>query len=316
MPRSIRRSSVVCCAFVAVMVLAFAGIEGLRAAAADPLAPPEAAVLTTRLLDGKVWLVHAVIVRVIDGDTVLARLDLGWHTWRDDEHVRLSGIDAPERTDLAGWIEAKSFVERLLPAGTEVLLVAEKLEKYGRTLGRILLRDGRDVGAELVTAGLAKPYAGVVAGLAKPALSRELTLTTGPVRAIEACEEAGSLLRYRVGDAWFVVPLHQVRRIEPPCDAAAPPGPAAVAPAPVPTVTTSSTTADPAPVQTVTPSSATATPPTSPDPPAPLAPTTSAHRSSGDASSGGTVHVRGYTRKDGTYVAPHTRSTPGSGRRR
>ena len=27
---------------------------------------------------------------------------------------------------------------------------------------------------------------------------------------------------------------------------------------------------------------------------------------------GGSVHVRGYTRKDGTYVAPYTRSAPGS----
>jgi hypothetical protein len=29
--------------------------------------------------------------------------------------------------------------------------------------------------------------------------------------------------------------------------------------------------------------------------------------------SGCTVHVRGYTRKDGTYVRPHTRSAPHSG---
>jgi endonuclease YncB( thermonuclease family) len=50
--------------------------------------------------------------------------------------------------------------ERLLPAGTEVLLVSEKLEKYGRTLGRILLRDGRDVSQEVLNAGLAKPYTG------------------------------------------------------------------------------------------------------------------------------------------------------------
>jgi micrococcal nuclease len=129
-------------------------------ASADPLAPSEAAALTTRLLDGRVWLVHAVIVRVIDGDTVVAHLDLGWHTWRHDEHVRLNGIDAPERTDPVHWAEAKMFVERLLPAGTEVLLVSEKVEKYGRTLGRILLRDGRDVGQELLNAGLAKSYAG------------------------------------------------------------------------------------------------------------------------------------------------------------
>lgn len=38
-----------------------------------------------------------------------------------------------------------------------------------------------------------------------------------------------------------------------------------------------------------------------------------AYRSSRSKSSGGAVHVRGYTRKDGTYVRPHTRSAPGSG---
>jgi endonuclease YncB( thermonuclease family) len=135
-------------------------LGGISPAWADPLTPPEAAALTTRLLDGKVWLVHAVIVRVIDGDTVVANLDLGWHTWRHNEHVRLNGVDAPKRSDLARWTEAKAFVERLLPPGTEVLLVSEELEKYGRTLGRILLRDGRDVGAELLKHGLARPYAG------------------------------------------------------------------------------------------------------------------------------------------------------------
>src|SRR5947207_571971 len=34
----------------------------------------------------------------------------------------------------------------------------------------------------------------------------------------------------------------------------------------------------------------------------------SSSRSSG--SGGGVVHVRGYTRKDGTYVAPHDRTAP------
>jgi endonuclease YncB( thermonuclease family) len=132
------------------------GAFSVVSTSADPLTPPEAAVLATRLLDGRVWLVHAVIVRVIDGDTVVADLDLGWI----HEHVRLHGIDAPEHKDLARWTEAKTFVEALLSPGTEVLLVSEKLEKYGRTLGRLLLRDGRDVGQELLKAGLAKPYTG------------------------------------------------------------------------------------------------------------------------------------------------------------
>lgn len=35
------------------------------------------------------------------------------------------------------------------------------------------------------------------------------------------------------------------------------------------------------------------------------------HRSSSTSTpSGGTVYVKGYTRKDGTYVRPHTRSAP------
>lgn len=33
-------------------------------------------------------------------------------------------------------------------------------------------------------------------------------------------------------------------------------------------------------------------------------------RNSSTNSSGGTVHVKGYTRKDGTYVRPHIRSAP------
>ncbi|WP_369764963.1 hypothetical protein [Flavobacterium sp. WC2429] len=37
---------------------------------------------------------------------------------------------------------------------------------------------------------------------------------------------------------------------------------------------------------------------------------TSTTRNSSTPSSGGTVHVKGHTRKDGTYVRPHTRSAP------
>lgn len=40
----------------------------------------------------------------------------------------------------------------------------------------------------------------------------------------------------------------------------------------------------------------------------------SSYRSSRSSSSGGTVHVKGYTRKDGTHVSAHTRSS--SSRRR
>jgi hypothetical protein len=37
---------------------------------------------------------------------------------------------------------------------------------------------------------------------------------------------------------------------------------------------------------------------------------------SSSSSSGGSVNVKGYYRKNGTYVSPHTRSSPGRGRKR
>lgn len=43
---------------------------------------------------------------------------------------------------------------------------------------------------------------------------------------------------------------------------------------------------------------------------------TSADKSPCVTSNCGSVSVQGYTRKDGTYVRPHTRSAPGSGRGR
>ena len=42
----------------------------------------------------------------------------------------------------------------------------------------------------------------------------------------------------------------------------------------------------------------------------------SSRSSSNYSNPGKTVNVKGYYRKNGTYVRPHTRSSPGSGRRR
>ena len=38
--------------------------------------------------------------------------------------------------------------------------------------------------------------------------------------------------------------------------------------------------------------------------------------SSSNSNSGSSVNVKGYYRKNGTYVKPHTRSNPGSGKRK
>lgn len=50
--------------------------------------------------DCGLYLYRANIVRVIDGDTVVANIDLGFDVWLHNEHLRLVGIDTPEnRTD-------------------------------------------------------------------------------------------------------------------------------------------------------------------------------------------------------------------------
>ncbi len=42
------------------------------------------------------YVYKADVTEVYDADTITADIDLGFHTWRKDEKLRLYGIDAPE----------------------------------------------------------------------------------------------------------------------------------------------------------------------------------------------------------------------------
>jgi micrococcal nuclease len=100
------------------------------------------------------------IVRVIDGDTVVADVDLGF-TVHVEVHFRLLGIDAPELVgaDAAAGQAAKVALEGLL--GTAPVEVrSEKalaLDKYGRWLGRFFV-GVIDVNRAMVDGGFAKVY--------------------------------------------------------------------------------------------------------------------------------------------------------------
>ena len=95
---------------------------------------------------------NAVVVRVIDGDTV----DLRFGNRR--ERVRLIGIDTPETKKPNTPIqcfgpEASDFTKQLLAAGTTVLVRrdAEARDDYGRLLGYLYRSsDGLFVNLELV----------------------------------------------------------------------------------------------------------------------------------------------------------------------
>jgi len=113
----------------------------------------------------------AEVVRVIDGDTVVLNIDLGFNTIIRDEHVRLYGIDAPEsRTrDLAEkekGLAAKDFLKSILSPGDVVTFRSDRYDstgKYGRSLGTILKTVGDqviDVNQLMISEGHAVPYFG------------------------------------------------------------------------------------------------------------------------------------------------------------
>ena len=81
----------------------------------------------------------ATVLRVIDGDTLLCNVDLGFKL-RWEHPVRLWGIDAPELGTEAGE-KAKAYVESLKLG--DVTLLSCKPDKYGRVLADVLLADGR-----------------------------------------------------------------------------------------------------------------------------------------------------------------------------
>ncbi len=102
------------------------------------------------------WTYPAVVVRTVDGDTVRLNLDLGLHLYRTD-NCRIAGINAPETSTPAGKAAA-AYAAELLPPDARVTFTSERLEKYGRPLGRLVLADGRDFAAAMLGAGHAVPY--------------------------------------------------------------------------------------------------------------------------------------------------------------
>ena len=84
-------------------------------------------------------------VRVLDGDTIEVL-----HTQRA-ERIRLSGIDCPEKGQAFGK-RAKQAASELV-FGKEVTLQTHGHDKYGRTLGDVLLPDGTNVNHTLVKDG-------------------------------------------------------------------------------------------------------------------------------------------------------------------
>jgi endonuclease YncB( thermonuclease family) len=93
---------------------------------------------------------------VVDGDTA----------WIDGAKVRIADIDAPEThpprcaKEAERGKQATLRMQALMNAGPfEQRSIERDTDRYGRKL-RVLVRDGRSLGDQLVAEGLARPYAG------------------------------------------------------------------------------------------------------------------------------------------------------------
>ena len=105
------------------------------------------------------------IVRVIDGDSIVVDIDLGFSHWIHNESIRLYGVDTPEcRTrdaeEKAAGLLAKEFVEDTLHVGGTYMLQTKEKGKFGRFLGVIFIQGSASINAALISENLAVPYTG------------------------------------------------------------------------------------------------------------------------------------------------------------
>ena len=110
---------------------------------------------------------RARVNRVIDGDSVVLDIDLGFDVWMNNQSIRIYGIDTPEsRTkdidEKARGLMSKKRLEDLLTVGEIVTVNTYKDQggKFGRILARITNSEGVDVGKSLIDEHLAVPYFG------------------------------------------------------------------------------------------------------------------------------------------------------------
>jgi endonuclease YncB( thermonuclease family)/predicted nuclease of restriction endonuclease-like (RecB) superfamily len=81
----------------------------------------------------------ALVERVVDGDTILCQIDLGFGLMTRQK-LRLKGIDCPELTSTAGQ-KASEFVKRLLKDSEIIIVKTYASDKYDRYLADIFLRN-------------------------------------------------------------------------------------------------------------------------------------------------------------------------------
>jgi micrococcal nuclease len=108
-----------------------------------------------------IYIRKAKVVRVIDGDTAVFNVDLGFDT-SITMTCRFEGINAPETKTPEGK-EVRTWLQKTMPVGSMVTLqtTKDKKEKYGRYLASVFLPMATvSLNDEMVKSGMAVAYKG------------------------------------------------------------------------------------------------------------------------------------------------------------
>lgn len=81
---------------------------------------------------------NALVEKIIDGDTIKVRIDLGFDTWIR-ETLRLRGIDCAEMSTKEG-VAAKTFVQSIIKVAQWIVIHSSRSDKYDRYLADVYIQ--------------------------------------------------------------------------------------------------------------------------------------------------------------------------------
>ena len=119
---------------------------------------------------------HATVTEVVDGDTVVIDIDLGFDVVFTNQKVRLLGVDTPEsrtsdKTEKVFGLASKDYAKKFIEGCKDKHVIirthisddvdSNGREKFGRLLGEIINPDTKKIlNEELINNGYAVRYMG------------------------------------------------------------------------------------------------------------------------------------------------------------
>lgn len=104
----------------------------------------------------ELYFYQAKLIRVIDGDTFVMDVDLGFHLWRHTR-VRLYDVDTPE---IRGWdkVRGKQVAEKIAAwfVGKTVYIHSKHADAFGRALAYVYDQEGNSLNKYILDNKLTK----------------------------------------------------------------------------------------------------------------------------------------------------------------